>query len=155
MAENRKKFLLDENLAKLAKWLRMLGYDVAIYRSINNEKKISLCNKERRVYLTRSNKIAKRKEIFSRMLIRTEKYDEQLLEMLHLLEFNNKMLSSRCLVCNDKLQKIQVEKIKDLIPKYVTDNFSDFKICRKCGKIFWNGSHYAAMKSKLKNLLTT
>ncbi|RLC53718.1 MAG: hypothetical protein DRH89_10310 [Candidatus Cloacimonadota bacterium] len=155
MAENRKKFLLDENLAKLAKWLRMLGYDVAIYRSINNEKKISLCNKERRVYLTRSNKIAKRKEIFSRMLIRTEKYDEQLLEMSHLLEFNNKMLSSRCLVCNDKLQKIQVEKIKDLIPKYVTDNFSDFKICRKCGKIFWNGSHYAAMKSKLKNLLTT
>ena len=155
MAENRKKFLLDENLAKLAKWLRMLGYDVAIYRSINNEKKISLCNKERRVYLTRSNKIAKRKEIFSRMLIRTEKYDEQLLEMSHLLEFNNKMLSSRCLVCNDKLQKIQVEKIKDLIPKYVTDNFSDFKICRKCGKIFWNGSHYATMKSKLKNLLTT
>ena len=155
MAENRKKFLLDENLGKLAKWLRMLGYDVAIYRSISNEKKISLCNKERRVYLTRSNKIARRKESFSRILIRTEKYDEQLLEMSHLLEFNNKMLSSRCLVCNDKLQEIQVEKIKDLVPKYVTDNFSDFKICRKCGKIFWNGSHYAAMKSKLKNLLTT
>ena len=155
MAENRKKFLLDENLGKLAKWLRMLGYDVAIYRSISNEKKISLCNKERRVYLTRSNKIAGRKESFSRILIRTEKYDEQLLEMSHLLEFNNKMLSSRCLVCNDKLQEIQVEKIKDLVPKYVTDNFSDFKICRKCGKIFWNGSHYAAMKSKLKNLLTT
>ena len=155
MAKSRKKFLLDENLGKLAKWLRMLGYDVAIYRSISIEKKISLCNKERRVYLTRSNKIARRKESFSRMLIRTEKYDEQLLEMLPLLEFNNKMLSSRCLVCNDKLQEIQVEKIKDLVPEYVTDNFSDFKICRKCGKIFWNGSHYAAMKSKLKNLLTT
>jgi uncharacterized protein len=155
MAENKKKFLLDENLGKLAKWLRMLGYDAAVYKSISIEKKISLCNKERRIFLTRNKKTAKRKEQFSRILIKTEKYDEQLQEILHLLEFNDETLSSRCLECNYELQELQVEKIKDLVPENVRYNFPDYKICRKCGKIFWKGSHYASMKSKLKNLLTT
>ncbi|MCK5051422.1 MAG: Mut7-C RNAse domain-containing protein [Candidatus Cloacimonetes bacterium] len=155
MAENRKKFLLDENLGKLAKWLRMLGYDAAVYKSISIEKKISLCNKERRVFLTRSNKISKRKENFSRILIRTEKYDKQLLEMQDLIELEDVILFSRCLNCNSKLRKVQLEKIEGLVPENVRNNFSDFKICKKCGKIYWNGSHYDAMKSKLKNLLTT
>ncbi len=155
MAENRKKFLLDENLGKLAKWLRILGYDAAVYKSISLEKKIYLCKKERRVFLTRSNKIAKRKEDFSRILIRKEKYDKQLLELKDLIELEEINIFSRCLDCNSKLQKIQVEKIEGLVPENVRNNFSDFEICRKCGKIYWKGSHYEAMKSKLKNLLTT
>lgn len=155
MVQNRKKFLLDENLGKLAKWLRMLGYDTAIYKSISIEKKIFLCSKERRIFLTRSKKNAKRKENFSRILIRTEKYDDQLQEILHLLELNNEILFSRCLECNSKLQEISAGKVYDLVPENVIHNFSDFKICRKCGKIFWCGSHYDAMKYKLKNLLTT
>jgi len=155
MLENRKKFLLDENLGRLSKWLRMLGYDAAVYKSISIEKKISLCNKERRIFLTRSNKIAKRKESFSRILIKAEKYDEQLLEISHLLELNNEMLFSRCLKCDYRLQDILAKKIEGLVPDNVKYNFSEFKICRKCGKIYWRGSHYDAMKSKLKNLLTT
>ena len=155
MSENRKKFLLDGNLGRLAKWLRMLGYDVAVYKSISIEKKISLCTKERRIFLTRSNKIAKRKESFSRILIKAEKYDEQLQEISQLLELNSERLFSRCLKCNYRLQDILAEKIDGLVPESVMHNFSEFKICRKCGKIYWRGSHYDAMRSKLKNLLTT
>ncbi|MCK5022292.1 MAG: Mut7-C RNAse domain-containing protein [Candidatus Pacebacteria bacterium] len=155
MVENRKKFLLDENLGKLSKLLRMLGYDAAVYQSISIEKKISLCNKERRVFLTRSNKIAKRKECFSRILIKSEKYDDQLQEISYLLELNNEMLFTRCLECNNKLSEIHSEQIGSLVPENVKHNFTEFKICRKCGKVFWQGSHYDAMMSKLKNLLTT
>jgi len=154
MAENNKKFLLDENLGKLAKWLRMLGYDCVVHKSISIEKKISLCSKERRILLTRSNKIAKRKEDFNRILIRPVKYDKQLQEIAHVLELNHAILFSRCLKCNHKLHEMQTEKIGSLVPKRVKHNFTAFKICRKCGKIFWQGSHYDAMMSKLKNLLT-
>ena len=154
MSQNRKKFLLDENLGKLAKWLRMLGYDSVVYKSISIEKKIYLCVKERRIFLTRSKKIAKMNEHFSRILIRTEKYDNQLKEILPLLEINNEMFFSRCLECNNRLQAIKTEKIDGLVPENVKHNFTDYKICRKCGKIYWRGSHYDAMKSKLKNLLT-
>ena len=155
MAENRKKFIVDENLGKLAKWLRMLGYDAVVYKSISIEKRLSLCVKERRIFLTRSAKIAKRKESFSRILIKSEKYDEQLQEISHLVELNNKKLFSRCLRCNYILQDIRAEKIDGLVPEHVKHNFSKFKICRKCGKIYWRGSHYDDMKSKLNNLLTT
>ncbi len=154
MSQNRKKFLLDENLGKLAKWLRMLGYDSVVYKSISIEKKISLCVKERRIFLTRSKKIAKMNEHFFRILIRTEKYDNQLKEILPLLEINNEMFFSRCLECNNGLQAIKAENIDGLVPENVKHNFTDYKICRKCGKIYWHGSHYDAMKSKLKNLLT-
>ena len=155
MGKNRKKFLLDDNLGTLAKWLRILGYDAAVYRSISIQKKISLCNKERRIFLTRSKKLAKRKESFSRILIRSEKYDEQLLEMQDLIELKGDVLFSRCLKCNSRLHKIQKEKIAGLVPENVKCNFSDFKICRKCGKIYWNGSHYEAMKNKLNDLMTS
>lgn len=154
MTENRKKFLLDENLGKLTKYLRMLGYDAVIYRSISIEKRISLCTKERRIFLTRSGRISKRKESFKRILIKSEKYDKQLQEISYLLELNNEKLFSRCLKCNNKLQVINAEKIVSLVPEKVKHNFSEFKICRKCGKIYWRGSHYNDMKSKLKNLLT-
>lgn len=155
MVKDRKKFLLDENLGKLAKWLRMLGYDAAVYKSISIEKKISLCYKERRILLTRSKKIVKRGECFSRILIKAEKYDKQLQEMLPLLELNNDLLFTRCIECNNEMREIKIEKIDGLVPESVKYNFSEFKICRKCGKVYWRGSHYDAMKSKLKNLLTT
>ncbi len=155
MAEKKKKFLLDENLYKLAKWLRMLGYDAIVPKSISIEKKISLCQKERRIFLTRSNKIVNKKDKFHRILIKTKKYNEQLQEIEEFIGFKESDLSSRCLMCNNRLQVVTAEKIESLIPENVEFNFSDYKICKKCGKIYWKGSHYTAMKSRLKNLLTT
>jgi len=154
MIMKRKKFLLDENLCKLTKCLRLLGYDAVIPQSISIDKKVSLCQKERRIFLTKSKKIANRKDKFHRILIKNVNYDKQLQEIQNLVDFEESELSSRCLVCNNRLQTINAEKTECLIPKNVRLNFSDYKICRKCGKIYWKGSHFVAMKSKLKNLLT-
>lgn len=150
----RNKFLLDENLERLAKWLRMLGYDTIVPKSISIEKKISLCIKERRIFLTRNKKIAKRSEPYIRFFMKEQTYLKQLSEMQDLISFDNK-LSTRCLNCNYILQTIEPEYIKHLVPEKVLNYFSEFKICRKCGKIYWNGSHYDAMKMEFKNLLTT
>ncbi len=154
MIEKRPKFLLDENLGKLAKWLRILGYDSVVYKSISIEKKVSICIKERRIFLTKSKKIAGRKESFSRILIISENYDRQLQEISNLLISREDLLFSRCTECNFNLQVVKKEKIEKLIPEHVNNNFEEFNICRKCGKIYWKGSHYNAIKSKLKNLLT-
>lgn len=150
----RKKFLLDENLGRLAKWLRMLGYDTIIPRSISTDTKIKLCVNERRIFLTRDKKIAKSNRSFSRKLITEKGYNKQLLQLRDLISFENE-LSSRCLNCNYLLQPINAKYLKDIVPEMVLNNFSEFKICRKCGKIYWRGTHYQAMKTELKNLLTT
>ena len=92
MIEKRPKFLLDEILSKLAKWLRILGYDGVIYKSISIEKKIAICIKERRIFLTRNKKIAGRKESFSRSFITSDNYERQLQEISDLLNLNEDLL---------------------------------------------------------------
>ena len=144
------KFLLTENLNRLAKWLRMLGYDAAIYRSISFHNMIRLAVKERRIILTRSNKQAKSNLKFSRILIKADNYLQQLTELIEIIAFNEQNTFSRCLLCNRLLSEITKEKIKDLIPDFIYENHTDFKVCRKCGKIYWQGTHYKAMLAELK-----
>ena len=148
------KFLLDENLNRLAKWLRMLGYDAAVYKSINIHNKIRLVNRERRIYLTRNKSLAKKKEKFSRLLIKSEKHLKQLKEILDYISYNEEFVFTRCIECNRILCNISKEKVKELVPQFVLQNHSDFKVCRKCGKVFWRGTHYQAMEKELKNMLT-
>ena len=75
------KFLLAENLNKLAKYLRFLGYDTSLYKAISLDTKIRLCQKERRIYLTRSSKEASSPHKFTRVLIKEEFVDDQIKEM--------------------------------------------------------------------------
>ena len=154
MNELKPKFLLDENLNRLTKWLRMLGYDAAIYKGVSIHNKVRLAKKERRIYLTRSQKTAKLKEEFSRFLIRAVNHQQQLEELRKFLKFDDDFILTRCIECNRKLEKISKEKIKENIPPYIYETFIEFTICRKCGKVYWKGSHYASMKRQLKNMLT-
>jgi len=154
MKEIKPKFLLDENLNRLARWLRIFGYDAAVYRSTGIHNKVRLAKKERRIYLTRSKKLAKLNEEFSRFLIKANDYQHQLGELRHFLKFDDDFIFTRCIECNRKLEKISKEKIKEIIPSYIYETFIEFTICRKCGKVYWKGSHYASMKRQLKNMLT-
>ncbi|MCF7859352.1 MAG: Mut7-C RNAse domain-containing protein [Candidatus Cloacimonetes bacterium] len=155
MREKRKKYLLDENLGKLAKWLRVLGFDAAIYKSISPEKKIDLCLKEQRVYLTRSKKLSARKEKFTRILIKSDNCDQQLRELGLAVELDENLFFTRCINCNKILKLIDENKVINLVPKDVHKKFTEFKTCTKCGRIYWAGSHYQAMFTKIKNSLTS
>ncbi len=147
------KFLLTENLNRLAKWLRMLGYDAAIYKSISFHNMIRLAVKERRIILTRSTKQAKSNLKFSRILIKADNHLQQLKELKEVISFNEHYIFLRCLLCNKLLIEIAKEKIKDLVPEFIYENQTDFKVCRKCGKIYWQGTHYKAMLAEIKNTL--
>ena len=137
-----KKFLLDENLGKLAKWLRFLGYDAAIYKSISLHNKIRLANKEKRIYLTRDKKVAKLKQKFSRKLIKSENYREQLKELKGYIEFDENRIMTVCPNCNRILKNTTKEKVKNLVPEFIYKNHNEFKVCFHCGRVYWKGSHY-------------
>lgn len=146
------KFLLSDNLMRLAKWLRILGYDAAIYRSINIDKMIYLANRERRVMVTRSKKIINRNQKFSRLFICNTNHLEQLQEMLSYIRLDEKTLFSHCTECNVALDEISREKVTELVPKTVLEEFYNFWICRRCGRIYWRGSHYHKMRDQLRKI---
>jgi len=143
------KFTLTEDLGKLAKLLRMLGYDAAIYKSVNLFTIIRIAKKERRIFVTRSQKKVKSNQKFSRILIKSENHLEQLREMKDYIRLNEEHIFTRCIICNKLLFDISKNKIIDLIPEFIYQNHSNFKVCRKCGKIFWKGTHYQNMKTEL------
>ncbi|MDN5354830.1 MAG: uncharacterized protein PWQ09_1586 [Candidatus Cloacimonadota bacterium] len=149
---SKPKFLLSDNLNKLAKWLRALGYDSLVGQSISLHNLRRIGYRDRRIILTRSRKVARSPHHFPRRLIRSEDSWQQLQEIKDLLEYDEKSIFSRCLECNRVLVPIEKEQIKNLVPSFVFQTQNSFSYCKKCGKIFWKGSHYKDMKKKLDKI---
>jgi hypothetical protein len=152
MHNSRIKFVLTEELNRLARWLRLLGYDSAVYKSISKHKLITLAVKEKRTLLTRDKKLAKDKRVFPRILISNVDFKKQIRELIPILDYSEEALFSRCMECNKPLYPVRKDNIRTLVPEFVFSNFAQFKLCRRCGRIYWQGSHYQKMKEDLQNL---
>ena len=146
------RFILRENLGKLARNLRLLGYDAAVYQNISFHNLSRIASRDKRIILTRSQQEAKRKNLNPVLLINSDDIDEQLREISSILEFKEDCIFSRCSLCNKLLYEIDKEKIINSVPEYVISQNSSFRICRFCGHIYWKGDHYQAMIKRLKNL---
>jgi len=145
------KFICDDNLGKLAKWLRTLGYDTLFSRTISDKELISVALSEERIILTRDTKLVQLKSVTKYLLIESDKPLEQLKQVKEKfdLKIDEQYLFFRCLVCNTALEKIEKETIKEKIPPYVYKTQNNFVYCRKCDKIFWVGTHVQRMTQRL------
>ncbi len=152
MIQSCPRFLLDENLNRLAKWLRLLGYDAVVYNAIRRQKQITLAVKERRILLTRDKKTAKSKQDFRRIYIKSDDHIKQLKEIRDIIQLADNLIFSRCPECNKVLLDIDKHRVCGLVPPFVFENFDEFKVCRRCGRIFWKGSHYKQMQKKLTEI---
>ena len=145
------KFFCDDNLGKLAKWLRTLGYDTLFRLTIEDGELVSLALKENRIILSRDTKLSRFKIKDKYLLIQSEKPLEQLKQVMdHFkLEVKEDLLFSRCLLCNKPLQKVEKEKIKDRLYPYVHQTQENFVYCSVCDKIYWSATHVERMTEKL------
>ena len=149
------KFLADDMVGKLAKWLRILGYDVRYYHSIDDEKLISTANSERRILLTRDSKIADPGRVRQCVFLESDDYRAQLRRVLTLfaLKPGRDKIFSRCLICNEKLVEIDRERAKGKVPPFVFETRERFIACEKCNKIYWKGTHNERVEEVLKDIL--
>ena len=146
------KFICDDNLGKLAKFLRILGYDTLFCSKIDDHKLIRKSLEEKRVILTRDTKLSRFKTAQNQLLVKNNESIQQLKQVIEhfKLKPKKKDLFSRCLLCNNILEEIKKEEVKDNIPPYVFKTQKDFVICKSCHKIFWKGTHTERLKEKLK-----
>jgi uncharacterized protein with PIN domain len=137
------KFITDRNLGKLAKWLRILGYDTVLYTKNIDRDFLRVGAKEGRVVLTRRRDMARR-DFSGRMVIicHDRVYDqiEELKEKAS-LKPNPRDFFSLCLKCNQPLQPISRENTAEKVPPYVFQTQDTFLTCPQCGKIYWPGTH--------------
>lgn len=148
------KFVLDVHLGRLAKHLRMLGFDASYNNSFNDEDLSQISHKERRIVLTRDKGLLKRKIITHGYYIRSRNLDEQLIEVIHRFDLSKSLKPfSICLMCNVPLVRVPKKKIAKRLPGLVATRYNRFSICPNCNRIFWQGSHWEHMQCKLKDIL--
>ena len=151
------KFLADRTLGKLAKELRMLGYDTIYYREEDAHLMIQLARQEGRVILTRNTKL-KPKRSDDRIIRVTQ--DDPSLQLKELIQkehisFNEGNLFSRCLLCNVLLDEIPRGEAEGKVPEFIFYQQKAFFRCPQCQRIYWPGSHQNNMHKKVEELRLT
>ena len=150
------KFLVDRMLGKLAKALRLLGYDAIYYQGEDLTQLIRLAREQDRVILTRNTKLAARKPE-DRVVRITQDHPE--LQLRELYEKGHIALSeeksfSRCLVCNILLDGMTRKEVEGKVPDFIFHNYQEFYRCSQCGRIYWPGTHQQNMQKRIKEILT-
>jgi len=147
MDEDR-RYLADLMLMKLARWLRMAGYDVSNPPAgADDTDLIEIALAEKRTLLTRDRALARRCEKAGArcLLIISSDLDEQLGELLDSglsLELN----PLRCTLCNAPLEEVTES---DIAGPAGLEERSDLRRCRRCGKVYWRGSHWWGIRERL------
>ncbi len=150
----RTKFILDVHLGKLAKYLRMLGFDTLYQNDYDDEKILQISIAEHRIILTRDIGLLKVKTVSHGYWIRDQKPQEQLIEVLKYFDlYKATDPFNRCIKCNGKLKPVRKEDILNQIEPLTRKFFTDFYICQNCESIFWEGSHYDRMLKFVNDVL--
>lgn len=147
------KFIVTNELGRLTRWLRTLGFDAVYFTALDKPNLFLGALREERVILTRNKRIGKGSGI-KIIFIEYDDVAEQLKQVLRDLRLkpDEKNLFTRCLICNEVLEGISKEGIKKKIPPFVYKSQDEFSYCKKCDKIFWRGTHYIKAKEFLKGL---
>lgn len=144
------KFILDVHLGKLARSMRLMGFDTLYKNTFNDEEIVTISNEQKRTILTRDLGILKRNMVDRGYWLRNTDPKKQILEVLkrfHLLNEINEF--SRCISCNGLLMKIEKSTVENFVPLKVFNFYEKFYACSDCKKIYWKGSHYREMKNKV------
>ena len=147
-------FIVDTTLGKLAKWLRILGYDVIYWRADDPEGILRRAREEGRTLVTKDTTLFKAKGSLEALLIREDNPFRQLKEVVghfHLI-VNKGMLFSRCLSCNAPLKAIDPEEAKGGVPDHIYHTHQEFSRCPICRKVYWAGTHYGQMTRVVERL---
>lgn len=139
-------FLLDIHLGKLARYLRILGFDTAYQNDFEDEELAEISHRQGRILLTRDRRLLMRNLVQCGYCVRALEPRQQVLEVVQRFMLSDQVVPfERCPHCNTPLiaaDKAEVlERLKPLTRRY----FNEFHICPKCGQIYWKGSHYERM----------
>lgn len=149
------KFIADAMLGRLAKWLRLLGFDVLYYPEIEDRQIIKIAREQGRTILTRDTRLMKCKGLTDPVFIGSDFILDQLDEVKERLNLRDADPIGRCVLCNGALLKISKKvEIRDFVPDFIYHNLNEFTRCTDCGKVYWEGTHYERFKEKLGGIVS-
>jgi len=142
----RTRFILDVHLGRLARYLRMLGFDTLYDRAWDDRQIIDRALAERRIILTRDVGILKQKRVTHGYWLRNTLPVKQLGEVVAALDLSGRIEPfTRCMDCNGPIRAARYEEVAGRIDPAIQQRFDHFWLCEHCRKVYWQGSHYQRM----------
>lgn len=144
-------FLVDINVGDLTKWLRAMGYDAVCLPHASDAELIGRALADGRVLLTRDAEIARRRVVSTGRVRALLLGPHDLMHRLRLVADEVGLDSvgrafTICLECNQRLRDRPKESVREVVPAYVFRTQEAFKDCPACGRVYWQGTHWARMR---------
>lgn len=149
------KLLCDQMLGTLARWLRLLGFNVYYVDDETTDNDIlDVAAEEKRVVISRDKQLVERAKKIGLPVVEVHStdLDEQLKKIISTYPVKKEMVLSRCSLCNTPLVKVEKTEVKGKVPSKVFAAHNNFWYCKKCDKIYWKGSHWVRIEEKMKEL---
>jgi hypothetical protein len=149
------RFVVDAMLGRLARWLRLLGYD-ALYDPAADDRELARCAAASgRVLLTRDRGLLARRLVTRGLLVEDEHLAGQLRQVAAAfsLSLDPARCFTRCLACNSETREVPREEVGGRVPPYVQRTHERFRACPGCDRVYWAGSHRELALRQLARLL--
>ena len=147
------RFVVDVNLGRLARLLRVLGFDVWWSSDADDPTLVDVSLGQQRILLTRDRGLLKRRVITHGLFVHSQQPEEQTLEVLRRLDLRQRLAPfTRCIRCNGTLAAVPKDQVIDQLEPLTRRYYQDFSRCADCGRIYWAGSHHARLVSLVERL---
>ena len=151
------RFIADAMLARLARWLRVLGWDTVYDPARHDPELVTLAERERRILLSRDRALIQDRlprHSVEGLLLQSQDPLEQLREVLTAFGLRpGGELFTRCLLCNTLLRTATADEMATLVPPEAQALPGPIRRCPDCGRMYWPGSHTRRMREALVRAL--
>lgn len=152
----RTAFVVDVNLGRLARYLRLCGFDTWYRNDYRDRDVARISAAEHRIALTRDRRLLHHSDISHGYWVRATEPTEQLQEVLQRFDLHNQVRPfRRCLDCNGRVSPVDKQSVIDQLAPLTRKYYDEFHQCRDCGKIYWRGSHYEHMLRRFDTVLNS
>lgn len=147
-------FVADCMLGRLARWLRVLGFDVLYFPRIEDDALLAVARREGRVLLTRDTGLLERTGEHPVLLVGSGKWEEQIVQVIETFGLKDRVAPyTRCLDCNVPLKLVPKDRARNLAAPFVVERADSLALCPACGRVFWKGSHAEDMDARISKLM--
>ncbi|HXZ54056.1 MAG TPA: Mut7-C RNAse domain-containing protein [Burkholderiales bacterium] len=148
------RFVADTHLGKLARHLRLAGFDCLWENDFADEEIVAVSVAQKRIVLTRDLGILKRQAVERGHFVRATESGAQLREVVRAFQLENSLRPfTRCRACNAELHAVSKASVAARLPPEVRVRFDRFTECPRCGRVFWPGTHYERLERLLRGAL--
>jgi uncharacterized protein with PIN domain len=147
------RFVLDTHLGKLARLLRLLGFDTLYRNDFNDPQIVRLSVDERRIALTRDRGLLKHGELTHGYCVRSDAPMDQAREVLTRFDLRGSVAPfSRCTMCNHPIRIVAKDQVEHRLLPGARREQDEFRYCPGCDRIYWKGSHFARLQRLVERL---